>query len=92
METPLPPNIAVGEGFTVTEKVAIQPVEATQVMVATPAERPVTKPAVETVATAGVLLLHVLPEGPVSVSVMPTQRECEPVIVGVGTTVTIDVV
>ena len=90
-DTPTPPEMGVGEGFAVMVKVAIQPVDATQVIVATPAERPKTRPAEDTVATAVLLLLQVLPAGPASVSALPTQRVFFPVIVGVGVTVTIAV-
>ena len=89
--TVLPPDIGEGEGFTVTDKVPIQPVAAMHVIVATPAERPMAMPD-DTETTAGLLVLQLLPTGPVSVSVLPIQRRGDPLIVGVGYTVTIAVV
>ena len=82
----------IGEdAFTVTTIVAWQPVDATQVMVATPAETPVTIPVVApTVATEVLLLFQVtLPAVVERVVVPPVQTDVDPEMAGPGFTVTI---
>ena len=85
------PDIGPGEEITVIVNVLKQPVGSIYVMVAVPVEMPVTRPVAEpTVATAGLLLLHV-PPGVADVSVVtaPIQTVDVPAIVaGSGLTVT----
>jgi hypothetical protein len=83
------PVIAAGTGFTVTTAVCLQPVDNVQVIVDVPELTPLTTPDEEpTVATDVVLLLHVAPEPPLSVVVLPAHTVNVPVITGTGLTVT----
>ena len=82
------PLIAVGNGFTVTMAVCIQPVASVYVIVAVPPDPPVTMPVEPTVALP--VLLHVPPlVASVSAVVSPTHTFIVPVIAaGSGFTVT----
>jgi hypothetical protein len=61
-QTVVVPVIVAGNGSTVTVAVALQPVESVYVIVAAPADTPVTTPVVKpTLAVLGLLLLHVPP-------------------------------
>jgi drug/metabolite transporter (DMT)-like permease len=84
--------VIVGNGLTVTSAVCWQPFELVYVIVAVPAETPVTKPVLLTVATAVLDETHGLTAAavalPVSCAVRPTQTDNVPVIVGNGLTVT----
>jgi hypothetical protein len=84
------PVIGAGAGSTVIENVTKQLVVAVNVIVAVPAETPVTVPDTLTDATDGLLLLQLpLPEAN-KVVVCPTQTKGKPVILpGNGTTVTV---
>ena len=86
------PRIAAGNGFTVTIAVCKQPVPNSYVIIAVPADTPVTPPVALTVAEP--VLLHVpLPVASVKLVVEPTQTLSVPVIAaGAGFTVTTVVV
>lgn len=87
-----PVMLTVGSAFTVTGKVGTdtQPVmELVNVKVAEPAETPVTTPALDTVATAGLLLTQVPPEVGDSVVVELTQILLNPVMLTTGNGLTV---
>ena len=79
--------------FTVTIVVALQPVEAMQVIVAVPVATPVTMPDVAPIVATDVLLLLQLPVPNVLLSVVvpPAHTVLVPEMVGSGVTVTIAV-
>jgi len=90
-QTLIVPVIGVGAAFTVTGYTAIQPVDRAYVILATPAEEPLTTPVVEpTGATDILLLLHVPPTvASLNVITEPIHTEDGPVIAtGTGLTVT----
>lgn len=95
MELPLhtvpDPDIAVGVVFAVMVLVAMHPVEGVKVIVATPAELPVTTPLAAPTPAVGVeLLLQVpVPELAVNVMLLPTHTPAGPPIVGAAFTVII---
>jgi len=75
----LPVPLMVAPVLTVTVRVAGQPEGVAYVMVAVPALTPDTTPALLTVATAVLLLLHVPPDGPpLSVVVEPMHKVAVP--------------
>jgi hypothetical protein len=82
------PPMSAGPAVTVTARVAKQPV-STYVMIATPADIPVTTPPEVTDAMAVELLVHVPPPEPAWVSVIefPTHTVDGPDIVGMAPTV-----
>lgn len=84
------PVIVAGRGLTVTVTKALQPDAAVQVMVAVPADTPVTMPLDEPmIAMVVAPLLHV-PDGvDVSVVVPPAQTVALPEMAGVVFTVTV---
>ena len=89
------PVIDAGFGLTVTPNTAVQPAGSVYVMVAVPADTPVTIPVpAPTEAIEVLLLLHVPPlVASLSEVVSPTQTLLTPVIAdGVGLTVSIIVV
>ena len=84
------PVIAAGSGLTVTGVVTKQPVGNVNVIVALPADTPLTTPVEEpTDAIAELLLLHaVVPDASLNVVVAPTQTVAVPVMdAGCGLTV-----
>ena len=83
------PDMAVGCGFTVTTAVAKQPPAIEYVIVAVPADTPVTTPVALTVAVP--VLVHVpLPVASVRLVVDPAQTLSVPVMTaGCGFTVTV---
>ena len=87
------PEIGAGSGLTVNGVVIKQPVDAVYVIVATPADSPVTTPVDESIeATAGLLLLHVPPAPSNKGVVEPSQTFVVPDIApGVEFTVTLNV-
>ena len=90
-----PPAVmfAAGKVFTVTNDVVLlHPLPFVKVNVALPAETPVTTPALVTVATAVLLLVHVPPVVGDKVMVLPTQTAAGAVTTGKAFTVTDDVV
>ena len=84
------PAIAPGSAFTVNVKPAIHPVGVVYLIIVVPADNPLTSPVGSTVATEGIVLLHV-PAGVASLNVIvfPAQVEEIPVIASRGLTVTI---
>ena len=87
--------VIVGNAFTVTVSVMLQPLSFVYVIVVVPAATPVTTPLLVIVATDASLDAHgVLPAGvpdPVRVTVLPTHTVEVPVIVGNAFTVTVSV-
>ena len=82
-QTVFVPVIGAGAGPTVTVIVAEQPADVIYVMVNVHAATPVTIPVVKpTVATDGLLLLHVPPPTSLSAVVEPTHTFGVPVIAG----------
>ena len=79
------PAIGDGFGFTVNSFVAEQPAPDVKAIVEVPAATADTSPVPLTVATEGLLLVHV-PAGAVSVAVDPSQAEAAPLMKGVGFT------
>ena len=83
--------LIIGEAFTVTFAVVVQPVAAVKVIVALPKPTPVTVPVELTVATATFEEIHGLTTAGVSVLdkivVCPAQTESVPEITGVGFTI-----
>ena len=87
-----PVMLTTGAAFTVTAGVGAdaQPVsELVKIKVTEPAETPVTTPALVTVAMAGLLLAHVPPVVGESVVVEPVQILVAPVILAVGSALTV---
>jgi hypothetical protein len=78
--------VTVGFGFTVTVVVVLLQVVVAfvKVKVALPALTPVITPALVTVATALLLLVHVPPVVGLNVAVLPTQTAAGAVTVGLG--------
>jgi hypothetical protein len=89
-QTCVGPEIAAGTAFTVSGLIVLQPVGSVYVIFVPPAAMPVTKPSELIVPAAGVLLVHVPPEGVDDKGVdAPTHTVLLPVItVGFGLTVT----
>ena len=90
-----PVTLTTGSGFTVTGVVAeeTQPVApSVNVNVAEPPETPVTTPALVTVATAGLLLVHVPPVEGDKVVVEPAQIVFGPAMFTSGNAFTVNVV
>jgi len=87
------PLIAAGSGFTVTVEVIKHPVGNVYVIVALPADIPVTVPEIgPIVATPALLLAHVPPDDVLlNVVVAPTQTDAVPVIAA-GKALTVAVV
>ena len=85
--------VTVGSALTVTDEVVLlQPVEVwVKVKVTLPAETPVTKPALETVAFVASLLVQVPPVVGDNVIVLPTQTDDPALTAGSALTVTVAV-
>lgn len=86
------PVIGSGTGFTVILLVTVQPPPKVKMMVAPPADTPVTTPVVlPTLAMPGVVLSHVLvPAASVRVMLLPTHTWVGPAMAGgIGLTVTV---
>jgi hypothetical protein len=87
-----PVMLTIGAALTVTKPVGADthPVTASvKVKVAVPADTPVTRPALVTVATAGLLLTQVPPVVGDKVVVLPTQMLVEPVMLTEGAAFTV---
>ena len=86
----------VGRALTVIVVLTVQLLLFVYVIVAVPADTPVTTPVFDTIATAGVPDTHGVVVAavaePVNAVVEPTQTEFDPVIVGNAFTVTVTVV
>lgn len=88
--TPTGPPIAAGSGLTVTTAVAIHVVGSVYVILTVFADTPVTAPAKNgTVATAGLLLLHVPPTEASSNEVVALTQTCMVPVMGEGNGLTV---
>ena len=94
MHNPVAPVMAAGDVFTVTAVVILHPVDNIYVIVAVPADIPLTMPVVRATAATDVLLLvQVPPPASLSAVVVPEQSFVTPEInPGVGSTVMVFVV
>ena len=84
---------ALGNGFTVTVLVTVQPPVSAYEIVAVPADTPVTIPVVPTVARSGLLELHVPPVGVLLyVTVLPMHITLSVLVIADGAWLTVTVI